>query len=719
MRLSFISCLLVVCGLQAVVASVASTGSAQDAGVAGGKPAASATKTAAPAAAGKSVAPATKTAAPTAAPAAPGPSAGATTPASGPVSSTAPETQGSSKPSEAPSAASATTAAPASAAASNESGALPSASAAETGAQAPVEAPAAAAATPAAAVNVAPEVALPAAPSVPSPGELGDRLVGDLTQSAEPKGSWTAPTPVLTLHGYLRVRGELMDHFWLGRLPVSVYAANPSNNASVQGLGPDPFTRFRPIERSATQADCGSAGVTTDLNGQPVCSVGTLQQANMRLRLSPQLNVSEDVRVKATFDVFDNVVLGQGPQTFYGSPSTGNRDVSAAFASTDLPTSQTIVARRAWAEVRNRDLGELRFGIMPQHWGLGMLYNDGNGLDHDYSTDLGRVMGITKVAGFYLTASYDFLAEGVLGKKSGQYVPDFDGSQIDDVDQFSFSVARRVPDEEEEAVLQRGDAMINGGLHFTMRHQGSLYNTVSPTNPTPSFTTLNATMYTPDVWGQLRYRGLRLELEGAWVAGHMRNLGSGGTYAIEQGGAVLESELRLLNKKLAIYFFTGVATGDSNVEGLSSDANYIDQLGNGRSGADRTISTFRFNPSYRIDTILWRSIMRQVTGAYYFRPGVSYDFVRDDFGQLFGARLDVIWSRAASFMQTPGNASDLGVELNAQVYWRSDDGPGHNDGYHAALQYGVLFPMRGLGYYNSSSSLDTAQSVRLLLGVVF
>ena len=47
--------------------------------------------------------------------------------------------------------------------------------------------------------------------------------------------------------------------------------------------------------------------------------------------------------------------------------------------------------------------------------------------------------------------------------------------------------------------------------------------------------------------------------------------------------------------------------------------------------------------------------MRQVTGALYVRPGVSYDFMRDGFGQLFGARLA---PRPAS--ATPGEVLDAG-----------------------------------------------------------
>jgi uncharacterized protein (TIGR04551 family) len=240
------------------------------------------------------------------------------------------------------------------------------------------------------------------------------------------------------------------------------------------------------------------------------------------------------------------------------------------------------------------------------------------------------------------------------------------------------------------------------------------------------FQNVNATMYTPDIWGQLKIGKLRLELEAAWVVGHMQNIhNAAAKQHISQVGAAFESELRLLNDKLGLYFFTGFASGDSETEGLSNNANYIDHAGaSGATNADSAlnnslVSTFRFSPAYRVDLILWRTIMRQITGAYYFKPGISYDFVRDNFGQLFGARVDAIWSRASAPVQTWGNAENLGIELDAQVYWRSADGPNFNDGYHAMLQYGVLFPMKGLGMVGRDVNLLTAQTVRLVLGVVF
>jgi uncharacterized protein (TIGR04551 family) len=540
--------------------------------------------------------------------------------------------------------------------------------------------------------------------AIPSPGELGDRLVGDLSPESQIKPTWTAPAPVLTLHGYLRVRGELMDSFWLGRAPTEFLKSIDAGKFRDTGLGPDPFSRFRPLERSKDTAVCADE----DRRGEPsldnrfACAVDTLQFANVRFRMSPQLNVSEDVRVKATFDVLDNVMLGTGPRSYYGAGSSGD----AVFAGTDAMDGQAIVVRRAWAEVRNRDLGELRFGIMPEQWGLGMLYNAGNRLDDDYSTDLGRVMATTKIAGFYISAAYDFIAEGESAPLNGSFRPVYDRSQLDDVDQFTFSVVRRVPDEDEASVLERGDLLLNGGVHFQLRNQDAKIED-------DELVLLDATLYTPDIWGQLRYRGLRLEVEAAGVFGSLKN--GSNSYDVVQFGAAFESELRLLDDKLAIYLYSGLATGDSDVEGLSELTDYVTQLDQN----DDKVTTFRFNPSYRVDQILWRNIMRQVSGAYYFRPGISYDFVKDDFGQLFGARLDVIWSRASSFLQTPGNDPNLGIELNAQIYWRSDDGPDKDDGYHAALQYSVLFPMKGLGYYYRSTDLDTAQSIRLVLGVVY
>ena len=564
-----------------------------------------------------------------------------------------------------------------------------------------------------------------AAQTVPSPAEMSERLSEGLS-SFDGADEWTAPVPVFALDGYMRMRGELMDTFWLGR-PTHESAAADANLKS-GALGPDPFSRFQPLERrqSVTCVD------EDRLSSGTGCDVDTLQFANMRLRLSPQLNLTEDVRIHATFDILDNVVAGERPQSFYGT-AAGKNDYSAAFADSVRPgggwLSDSIVARRAWAEVRNRDLGELRFGRMADHWGLGMRYNAGNGLDQDFSSDVDRVMAVTKLAGFYFTAAYDFLAEGGVAQDIfGSFAdrPYFDGSQLDDLDQFTFSISRQLSTEEEQELLARGEPVLNGGLRFELRNQDSLYlpsgsaaATAEGDSTGADLQALNLVRYVPDAWVQFKLPGIRLEAEVAWAFGSVSDPDEETRErTINQLGIALESEFRFLEDKLALYFNGGFATGDEDVEGLSADADFVAQ----ESGDDR-ITTYSFHPSYQVDMILWRNLMRQVSGAYYFKPGVSYDFVRTDFGELFGARLDVIWSRASSFLQSPGNEADLGVELNAQIYWRSEDGAEMDDGYHASLQYGVLFPLAGLGFPEYAElvqpNLEPAQQLRLVLGVVF
>ena len=75
-----------------------------------------------------------------------------------------------------------------------------------------------------------------------------------------------------------------------------------------------------------------------------------------------------------------------------------------------------------------------------------------------------------------------------------------------------------------------------------------------------------------------------------------------------------------------------------------------------------------------------------------------------------------------------GRDLDSAVELNASLYSRSEDGPELLDGFHAMVQYGVLFPLQGLGYLSQGGSseitggnpgLKTAQTLRVILGVVF
>ncbi len=579
---------------------------------------------------------------------------------------------------------------------------------------------------------------------LPNPGEALDRLEEGAPGSSDPtQASWTAPQTTFTLHGYFRVRPELWDTFFLGR----------GQNSAGRFEEDLPFTRFRPPTRSGAVAG-GCTGDGDPMSSAPCDSSGTLAFANTRLRLEPSIALSDDVSVHAQIDVFDNLVLGSTPDGFVTQPSSAGtvferqprtpRVPLDSFAATQAPPtvyrnslSDSIVARRAWAEVTNRGLGQLRFGRMGSQWGLGILANAGDGIDQDWQSDADRIMLLTKLFGFYFVAAWDFPSEGIVEQNRLDLLQlDYDVDQNDDVNQWVFAVAHRLSDEERDERLQTGGFVLNGGAYFVYRNQnltsaGVADPYVRPpaeTSPQPLFVRRSAEAFIPDVWVQFLWTKLRVELEAVLIAGSIQNIENDSyvrdDYQILQFGSALEAEYRLLDDKLGISFYTGYASGDADVDGLAVNSGLPVQQSSGGTAPDRTISTFRFNPAYRVDLILFRNILSQISGAYYFKPGLSYDFIRNSFGQLLGARADLIYSRASETRQTWGNDPNLGLEINASLYYRSEDGPDILDGFYAMLQYGILFPFGGLGYKagdrdHAGVDLSNAQILRLVLGVQY
>lgn len=583
---------------------------------------------------------------------------------------------------------------------------------------------------------------------LPSPDSADQRLddVGG-NPTVEP---WTTPQTVFEVHGYMRMRGEFQDQFSLGRGRPGDLPASTAD---------DPFELYIPREDGGARGFDSFPGGCAGAGGSPMatCNQRALAFANMRLRIEPTIHLSDDVRVRMQIDVLDNLVMGSTPEGYgnlgtdgglYGAGGiryTSTYTPITAFAQTQVPPragvnswTDSIMVRRAWAEVRNRGLGELRFGRMGNHWGLGILANGGTGLDSDYQSDVDRIMAITRLVGFYFFGAWDFASEGYIYENPLDYRVPFDAVRNDDVDQFTFGIARRSTPEEQEAALQRGDFVLNAGAFFVYRTQNlTSEGTPSPLdwNASPTLFRRGFEVFVPDLWVQFLYENLRLEAEAVMLIGTIDNLFigtdtaggfTGPTNHILQFGLAFEGEYHLLNNQLGIYFNTGYASGDADVEGLTRATSTF-AFQNGATGrpTDTNLTAFSFHPNYRIDMIFWRTIMRQFGSAYYFRPGVSYDFIRSSFGQLLGARADVIWSRASEPVQTWGNQPDIGVEIDAQVYYRSEDGPDLLDGFYASLQYGIFFPLGALGYLPGAlpggpfQGGQNAQTLRLVLGVQY
>src|SRR6266850_2526922 len=203
---------------------------------------------------------------------------------------------------------------------------------------------------------------------------------------AAPKSATLPTTPALPpqkgrrkrwklfeLEGYYRLRTDWMKNFNLN------FIDDPA-------IGGAPFPRALSCSSTVLGHPCDD----------------TLSSTNMRLRLEPTFNIDEGTAVHVQADVYDNLLLGSTPTGFSLSPpydTTTNKPPVGGFGTTQAPPVKgvnsdrdAIVVKRVWAEVAV-PLGILKFGRMPNHWGMG-IYANGGGKDpisgnYDYDGDYG------------------------------------------------------------------------------------------------------------------------------------------------------------------------------------------------------------------------------------------------------------------------------------------------------------------------------------------
>lgn len=535
---------------------------------------------------------------------------------------------------------------------------------------------------------------------------------------------------LLTLDGYLRARPELFYKFDMGRgLDPADYALWPRS----------------PI----TGSEHTNAGV------------------NMRFRLEPTINVSEEVRVRAQIDALDNMVWGSTPDYAYSLNAPNNytydRSQFSLFSFGQVPQrsginslADSIAVKRVWGEV-DTPVGLFRFGRMGSHWGLGMLHNDGNGIDSDWGDTVDRFsFTVEPLAGFYASAMLDFNVEGLISARQPAGGQPVDLSTLDDARSYILVLARRDTEQERRAKLDSGKTVFNYGLHFTYRTQrddavDSLSGpftidgqTLVPTAASPIWVPRRGQIFVPDLWARIEQKNWRIEAEAAAILGSMENRAITGATAnaagqnqalyVYQFGATLQAEYRFLNGDLEVGLDLGFASGDSapgfglyprrrgSANGFTAPGDIDGPQFNcsttgpcSGNGSDNEIRNFRFNPDYRVDMILYREILGGITDSIYLKPRAKYRIT-----QGFDVFVGAIYSRAIFLTSTPGSgyeATDpsLGIELNGGVRYETEEG------FFGQLQYGILFPLDGFKYTAGGANvpLEFPQALRGMVGIRF
>ncbi len=536
-------------------------------------------------------------------------------------------------------------------------------------------------------------------------------------------------TQVIELDGYLRLRTD-----WLHGLALG------------QGYVDEINPRTPPFP---TAIECGM-----HTRG---CGAKSLGSANLRLRLEPIINISDQVRVMTQVDVLDNTIMGSTPDSL----ATANRlTLGTGYAthpilsnSQDPPevgrngTFSSLRAKRAWGEV-DSEFGSLRFGRMPWHWGRGMFFNNGACADCDGGTSVDRLMALSQLYGHQVALAWDFGSQGTnlamteLGIRDPE-APPLDLSQTDDVFQLMGSIAKLDDEETFRGKAARGDLALNYGFQLVYRDQSrTLYPSANESdNVVPDGQTTfsredlsaqlqksDAVVFIPDLWFKLGWKALTIEFEGAAVLG---KIGNGGPLAAEgdrnkkldlrQYGWVLSSDLSLFKNA----FFVGLETGGASGDQAENPRGYLNYRWNNvqQPVGDHAITNFKFSPDYHVDQILFRRLYGTVSNAVYVKPKLAYWLNLAESRQV-GVNAAFLYSMAQVPVATPGNELNYGLEMNLGLTYRNPA-----DGFYAGIVWAVMWPLAALdrpgakggddALWPSNQDAASAQVLRTFFGIRF
>jgi len=194
-----------------------------------------------------------------------------------------------------------------------------------------------------------------------------EKQEGPAEAAPEGKGESTALQPLpawpqqrekalqfFQLNGYLRFRAYLFHNLNLGFYQTG----NPGTPRNAFYI---PYSEIGQNGKSPTNAAAmglpAPAPSSCAARDNKNCRTDNMTSADMRLRLEPTVNVTEQVRVKAQLDIFDNLVMGSSPDGYFLNRNAYTTDVPTAAAARSQQSPEansnavfsSIRAKRAWA----------------------------------------------------------------------------------------------------------------------------------------------------------------------------------------------------------------------------------------------------------------------------------------------------------------------------------------------------------------------------------
>jgi hypothetical protein len=221
------------------------------------------------------------------------------------------------------------------------------------------------------------------------------------------------------------------------------------------------------------------------VGGYQVVAPGTKSARFQTLfaRLRPNLIVNDNVAIKSEW------WLGNPITGFYGVDYPGASRADQRYYNSTFSGGSTISAQRIWAEFLT-DLGTFQVGRAPLHWGLGAVYNSGDGVFDRYQSTGDMFRMVSKFGNFSLIPAHVKYSMGnAVGgtcvgtacdhPTGGQGISDYMlGLRYENKDEdFEGGVnfVRRIVNSQNEAILINGNAgpggaraSTVGGANFTI-----------------------------------------------------------------------------------------------------------------------------------------------------------------------------------------------------------------------------------------------------------
>ncbi|MCC6620770.1 MAG: hypothetical protein IT385_05925 [Deltaproteobacteria bacterium] len=482
-----------------------------------------------------------------------------------------------------------------------------------------------------------------------------------------------------------------------------------------------------------------------------------LRWADLRLRWEPTLHLGDSLSVHVGLDLVDGLVLGSTWTDASGVPMAGlTSDAAAPQSAGDFGWDDALQVRALYGRWLAFDMFEVIVGRVPDHFGLGLVRNDGLCPDCDFGSVVDMASVAFTISGFRIQGTWEYTATGATTdlalaaeRQSGGQPKDLGLS--DDVSTYTLRAgrfpvspveleARRVAlDERREWAIDW--ALFSSFTDQTLSSMEQIESTSLECRPEEELANgqpvqpyhcirlfrRGAFIWRPGLWLRAERRpdmltSLRVELEAGGLFGEIdhpqRLLEADALEAKDFAGfgAALEVEWR--RDTLALGVDVGLATGDDGeFVGVLDGQNVVDPDDDAWATNDvlrknRTITSYMFARDYHLDLILFRQVLGAVTNAFYLKPWVS-TAVLDTEETRLTLRLDALYAIAMRPSGTPADGDQWGIEVDARALLEL------RSGFRASLEAGVLVPLDALNHPTSGATGDPAFTIRSVLGWQF